>query len=202
MTEEEWWLACCDPEEMLESPQCRKNPRKVILFTCACCRCVPERWDQKTCDQIELAERFAGTAMRVDVHLRFKDFGYTVGRFHSGAVARGGAIAQAKTINRATLRTHFEDSPDHEFAVRANILRDIFGNPFRPVAFNPAWHTSDVLLLAQGIYDDRAFDRMPILADALQDAGCDNEDVLNHCREVNATHVRGCWVVDLVLGKQ
>ncbi len=81
------------------------------------------------------------------------------------------------------------------------LIRDIFGNPFRPVAFDPAWRTSDVLLLARGIYDERAFDRMPILADALQDAGCTNDDILNHCRDTAQVHVRGCWVVDLVLGK-
>ncbi len=80
-------------------------------------------------------------------------------------------------------------------------IRDIFGNPFRPVACDPEWLTSDVLALARGIYDDRAFDRMPILADALQDAGCDNDEVLNHCRDPNQIHVRGCWVVDLLLGK-
>jgi hypothetical protein len=85
---------------------------------------------------------------------------------------------------------------------QARLLRDIFGNPFRPIALDPAWLTSDVLALARGIYDERAFDRMPILADALQDAGCDSEDVLNHCRDANQVHVRGCWVVDLVLGKE
>jgi hypothetical protein len=52
-----------------------------------------------------------------------------------------------------------------------------------------------------GIYEDRAFDRMPILADALQDAGCDSDDVLNHLRDTTATHVRGCWALDLVMGK-
>jgi hypothetical protein len=67
---------------------------------------------------------------------------------------------------------------------------------------DPAWLTSDVVALARGIYEERAFDRMPILADALQDAGCDNDDVLTHCRDASATHVRGCWVVDLVLGKK
>ncbi len=82
------------------------------------------------------------------------------------------------------------------------MLRDIFGNPFRPVALDPAWLTADVLALARGIYDERAFERMPILADALQDAGCDNSDVLNHCRGAAQVHVRGCWVVDLLLGKQ
>ncbi|HVL15106.1 MAG TPA: hypothetical protein VM529_21220, partial [Gemmata sp.] len=66
---------------------------------------------------------------------------------------------------------------------------------------DPAWRTSTVVALAEGIYDDRAFDRLPILADALQDAGCDSADILNHCRDAGP-HARGCWVVDLVLGKQ
>jgi hypothetical protein len=81
----------------------------------------------------------------------------------------------------------------------ARALRDVFGNPFRPVALDPAWRTSDVLALARGIYAERAFDRMPILADALQDAGCANEEVLAHCRDAKQEHVRGCWVVDLLL---
>jgi hypothetical protein len=83
----------------------------------------------------------------------------------------------------------------------AHLLRDIVGNPFQRVAFDPAWRTSDVVALARGIYDDRAFDRMPILADALQDAGCNNRDILNHCRNTSKLHTRGCWVVDLALGK-
>jgi hypothetical protein len=84
---------------------------------------------------------------------------------------------------------------------QARLIREIFGNPFRPVPLDPLWLTSDVQALARGIYEERAFDRMPILADALQDAGCTNEDVLNHCRDANAAHVRGCWVLDLLLGK-
>jgi hypothetical protein len=87
-----------------------------------------------------------------------------------------------------------------ERAAQADLVRDIFGNPFRPVTVNPSWLTSTVVALAQGIYADRAFDRLPILADALQDAGCENEDVLNHCRSAGP-HCRGCWVVDLLLGK-
>src|SRR5262245_15595385 len=63
------------------------------------------------------------------------------------------------------------------------LVHEIFGNPFRPVELDPLWHTFDVLALARGIYDDRAFDRMPILADALQDADCNNENVLTHCRD-------------------
>jgi hypothetical protein len=82
------------------------------------------------------------------------------------------------------------------------LVRDIFGpNPFRPVAFDPAWRTSTTVALAQQMYDARDFGLMPILGDALQDAGCENEDILAHCRDANGTHVRGCWVVDLVLGK-
>jgi hypothetical protein len=81
------------------------------------------------------------------------------------------------------------------------IIRDIFGNPFRPVAFDPSWRTVAVVALATSIYEERAFDRMPILADALEDAGCDNADIIGHLRDPNATHVRGCWALDLVLGK-
>jgi hypothetical protein len=88
------------------------------------------------------------------------------------------------------------------FATECNLLRDIFGNPFRPVAFDPAWRTSDGLLLARGIYEERAFDRMPILADALQDAGCNSDDILNHLRDPQVAHVRGCWALDSVLGKE
>src|SRR5262249_23525652 len=81
------------------------------------------------------------------------------------------------------------------------LLRDVAGDPYRPVAFDPPWLTSTVLALAQGIYKDRAFDRLPILADALQDAGCENPEILDHCRDPRLAHVRGCWAVDLVLGK-
>lgn len=85
--------------------------------------------------------------------------------------------------------------------VLCRLLREVFGNPFRRVKRDPAWLTSDVVALARGIYDERAFDRMPILADALQDAGCTNEGLLNHCRDPDQLHVRGCWALDLVLGK-
>ncbi len=95
-----------------------------------------------------------------------------------------------------------EAAHDAAQLAQADFLRDVFGNPFRPVKVKPAWLTADVLALARGIYDEKAFDRMPILADALQDAGCDNDDVLNHCRDADAIHVRGCWVVDLLLGKK
>lgn len=84
---------------------------------------------------------------------------------------------------------------------QANIARDITGNPFRPAKFLPSWRTDTAVALAKQMYESRDFIAMPILADALQDAGCDSEDVLNHCRG-DGPHVRGCWVVDLVLGKE
>ncbi|HUR54864.1 MAG TPA: hypothetical protein VMZ71_12080 [Gemmataceae bacterium] len=82
----------------------------------------------------------------------------------------------------------------------ARLLRCIFGNPFRPVSPDQSWRTSTVVALAGGIYEERAFDRLPILADALMDAGCDYPDILAHCHS-DGPHVRGCWVVDLLLGK-
>ena len=88
-----------------------------------------------------------------------------------------------------------------EEASQCDLLRETFGNPFRPATVDPEWRTSDVLALGRGIYEDRAFERMPILADALMDAGCADEQVLAHCRS-EGPHVRGCWVVDLVLGKE
>ena len=81
------------------------------------------------------------------------------------------------------------------------LFRDVFGNPFRPVTFSPGWRTSTAVAIARGMYESWDFSAMPILADALQDAGCENEDILNHCRDASQVHVRGCWVVDLVLGK-
>ena len=72
--------------------------------------------------------------------------------------------------------------------------------PLRPIPLDPSWLTYTVLTLAAGIYADRALDRLPIPADALQDAGCADADILGHCRS-DGPHVRGCWAVDLVLGK-
>ena len=69
------------------------------------------------------------------------------------------------------------------------------------MTFLPAWRTDTVVALARSMYDSRDFGAMPIIADALQDAGCENEHVMNHCRDLNVTHVRGCWVLDAVLQK-
>jgi hypothetical protein len=88
-----------------------------------------------------------------------------------------------------------------EKKVRSALLRCLVGNPFRPVTIDPSWLTPTVKALAQSIYDARAFDQMPSLADELEKAGCANEDILDHCRG-SGPHVPGCWVLDPLLGKE
>lgn len=97
-------------------------------------------------------------------------------------------------------RPHGVPPDDKQRAELSRLQREIFGNPFRPVTFRPAWRTLSAVAVADQMYQSRDFAPMPILADALEEAGCDNEGILSHCREPGV-HVRGCWVVDLVLGK-
>jgi hypothetical protein len=83
------------------------------------------------------------------------------------------------------------------------LIREMFGNPFRRISINPAWlrwHDGLLVSMARRMYDSRDFRDMPVLADALEEAGCEDQDILGHCRS-GGEHVRGCWVVDLVLGK-
>jgi hypothetical protein len=103
----------------------------------------------------------------------------------------------AATAGAAAMSTAWE----REVSNQAALLRDIFGAlPFRPMSLDARWRTFDVLPIAQAIYDGRAFDLLPILADALEGAGCSDPEILNHCRQPG-DHVRGCWVLDLLLDK-
>jgi hypothetical protein len=91
-----------------------------------------------------------------------------------------------------------------EWSLQAGLLRCLFGNPFRPVAVDgswTAWGGGTVARMAQAIYEERAFDRLPVLADAFEDAGCAEATVLEHCRS-GGPHARGCWVVDALLGRR
>jgi hypothetical protein len=120
------------------------------------------------------------------------------------AAASGAAtvVAQAAGLPRGDERLPaYRTLQAQEAAAQAGLVRDLFGNPFRPVAADARWRTTDTVGLATGIYDERAFDRLPVLADALMDAGCADEQVLGHCRS-EEPHVRGCWLVDLVLRKE
>ncbi len=133
---------------------------------------------------------------RTAIRLRLGGRGYGIGSL-ANAVAGLTAGAASKdtrsSVHSAALQA------EEEF--QARLARDIFGNPFRPVTFDPRWRSSNSVEIARTIYEDRAFDRMPILADALMDAGCEEPRIIEHCNGPGP-HVRGCWVVDLVLGKE
>jgi hypothetical protein len=117
------------------------------------------------------------------------------------------ATQAARIVRQATRKVEERLDP-----VQADLLRDIFGNPFRPSPPLPpavlAWHDSAVVRLAQATYDERHLPegtldngRLVVLADALEEAGCTNQDILAHCRQPGE-HMRGCWVVDLLLAKE
>jgi hypothetical protein len=88
-----------------------------------------------------------------------------------------------------------------EESIQADLLRDVIANPFRQISIEPEWRTSTVMALTQRIYAEQDYEILPILADAIEDAGCGNRDVLDHCRDPRLVHVKGCWLVDLILGK-
>jgi hypothetical protein len=93
------------------------------------------------------------------------------------------------------------DQDSVELVAQAALLRDVYGNPFRLTSIDPMWRTRPVLALAQEMYDSRDFSPMPIFSDALVEAGCEDEAIMAHCRS-GEPHVRGCWVVDLILEKE
>jgi hypothetical protein len=210
MTEAEW-LACDQPERMMKRFYPRPSARKYRLFSCVCCR---HAWEVSrevpsplAVRAIEVAERYAeGLATKADLEdCRTRLFDVIRGRrsadHDSAAYCVTGQrnVMDAKEASRLSRRASC--SPD-EASIQVGFNKDIFGNPFRPAVFSPSWRTDTAISLARTMYDSREFSAMPILADALQDAGCDSDDVLTHCRDANATHVRGCWVCDLVLGKE
>jgi hypothetical protein len=119
-----------------------------------------------------------------------------------GGVTPGSRLA-LRCLEPVVRRRYSGIFPDHTNAFEAieiATFRDLAPNPFVPLAWNPDWFTSAVRDLAAHIYAAHEFCSMPILADALQDAGCDDEQILTHCR-ADETHARGCWVLDAVLGK-
>jgi hypothetical protein len=205
MTEAEW-LTGNEPEAMWE--HCKRevrNARRTRLLAVACCRLVWDSLDLWYRDVVEVAERYAdGQASRAD----FRRLGYPAigGPPSDVEVVVGQARADDAWIDERYFVECFANlySPmavGVAFDVVVGLVRDIFGNPFHPVTFPSEWRTDTAVTLARQMYESRDFSAMPILADALQDAGCDNEDILNHCRQPGP-HVRGCWVVDLVLGME
>jgi hypothetical protein len=210
MTEAEW-KAATSPDELIPHLGEKRSRRKSRLLACACCRRMGEFIPAEFREMLATAEKYADRqAKKSELPSHIKKFRHLdraagavalVAHKHGSVESLRMAMAHARWVLAANGRgRHFGEPLAAEGAVQADLLRDIFGNPFRHVALSPEWLTSDVLALATGIYEERAFDRMPILADALMDAGCDNDDILNHCRQPSE-HIRGCWVVDLMLGK-
>jgi len=115
--------------------------------------------------------------------------------------ASQGAYTASWTAAEAAWRANGESGPEAELARQLPLLRDIFENPYRPAWMEPEWASSTVRSLAHAIQEDWASDSFQILADALEDAGCHDAEILEHCRR-SQVHVRGCWVVDLLLGKE
>ncbi|HUR54872.1 MAG TPA: hypothetical protein VMZ71_12120, partial [Gemmataceae bacterium] len=204
MTEAEW-LAATDTMEMLELFRDGGVSRKLRLYTCACCRACDWLMSVPAARRaVAAAERWAegnGTGTEVSAHMSELDETIPADQAGSRGAIRLG-LCSVDTFNASVYTTAWFNVDDDPVLERwcVDQLRDIFGNPFRPVKVDPSWLTSIVIALAEGIYAERAFDRLPILADALQAAGCDNADVLSHCRG-EGPHVRGCWVVDLLTGR-
>jgi hypothetical protein len=206
----------------------RVSDRKLRLFGCACCRAaMPLLKDPRSQRAVETAERYAdGLASECQLAAavaeadaaadgaggtEMKEAAYAAkAAAHADAwqAARGPCwhIARAEVERRFAFRTRERrrsvEGKIHraELERQTELLRCIVGDPFHLVAFSPLWRTEHAVALARQMYDSRDFSAMPILADALLDAGCDSADILAHCRDPKQTHVRGCWVVDLALG--
>jgi hypothetical protein len=213
MTQEEW-LACAEPRTMLEFLMDflpgKVSERLLRLFGCACCRRIWHLLDERSRNDVEHAERVAEGLARLPRTRRdvFSEAEVAV----SGTLATHGFDAARVAAENTALMVGFDAALKGMFndytprivaerAAQSDLLRCIFGNPFRALNAEPAWFTPTVIALAQAIYEERAFDPLPVLADALEEVGCENSDILNHCRQTGE-HVRGCWVVDLVLGKE
>jgi len=188
MTEAEW-ETCTDPALMLDFVRDQASDRKLRLFAVAVTRIyIGERSLAEYRPHILQAERIADGLSSTDLSSIY---------WIDGGAAQEAAY---RAITEPALRGARPSGPR-----KCRLLRDLFGNPFRPVAAVSSWLTSHVVSLAEEIYEQAAFDKLPSLADALRNAGCANEAVLAHCRLMHrrepVEHVRGCWVVDLARGE-
>jgi hypothetical protein len=221
MTEAEW-MTCADPRPMLEFLHGKVSDRKFRLFTVACCRRIRHLINDRECRKAvdvaeehadglvtdrELAQADAAVTARVakerlaawstlDGYVRYMAAGATQCSAKWGQLSYFAASA-ARCASQA--RSAAEGMGESE--AQCLLLREIVGNPFRRVAIDPACRTDEVTQLAQAIYGEGAFERLHELTDALRGAGCDDATLLAHCHETRQ-HVRGCWALDNVLGKQ
>jgi hypothetical protein len=223
MTEEKW-LTRNDPDTLLQFVGPRASSRKLRLFACACCRRI---WDLLTDPvhrhAVETSERYADRlATRAELKEARANAWKCGSRVHVGparAAAPRGMLREASLAAdeirgvlyaRACAGLVPEDqvqaghtADTSERAAQSALLRDVIGNPFRVAEVDPAWlrwQQGTVVRIAQTIYEQRRFADLPILADALEEAGCTDAAILAHCRQ-GGEHVPGCWVVDLLLQK-
>ncbi len=216
--DEPTWLSCIDREPMLHHIANQASSRKLRLFGWACLRQAWDWTDHAGFHRAVLAgERFVeGVISETDLRRTF------IGAWPQGwEPLRTAAICTLTAREEWQLRQvrilayEVERLSDHlrqakkgkkppERAIlgraHAAFLREIFGNPFRRTVFAPHWRTPDVLALAGEALDERCFAHLPILADALEDAGCTDSDLIAHLREPGE-HLPGCWALDLALGQ-
>jgi hypothetical protein len=230
MTEAEW-LAATDPTPMLYFLRGSNllSERKARLFAFACCLRHAHLADRPSVELLKLAERYAeGMATDEEVDRVPAPAHDTGVRYENAARLAAGRdirrnveyaceeVATVLGVAAYCANNHDDALGTHammaaraaEAAVQAHLLRDIFGNPFLPPpplrAAVRAWNDGCLLKLANAVYDERDFSpgRMGILADALEEAGASYEEPLRHCREPGPVHVRGCWVIDWITGRQ
>ncbi len=189
------WMRSNHPKSLLELLEndlfAGRIDRKWRLYLCACARQFGFQLSDFDLIAIDAAEELADSE-RPSQEISWTSFGCS-------AVQAGSSLMQKH--RHEAYGDSIEQPTTDERRVKAALLKDIFGNPFHPVEIDPRWRSSTVIDLARTIYEESVWERMPILADALMDAGCDSEDILSHCHH-KGPHVRGCWVVDLLLGKR
>jgi hypothetical protein len=201
MTEAEW-LGCIDPAKVLAFLQGKVSDRRIWLLVSACWRRSTRYSDTVRLRLVEITDRLAdGEATYHELAVALTPFFPIREESYDDTDPVEASQEFAQNPWNPAWGTAYDMSSRVERRVYFSMIYEVFGNPFRPVILNPAWLTPTATKLAQTIYKDRAFDCLPILADALEDAGCDNADILRHCRGPGA-HVRGCWVIDLLLGKE
>lgn len=220
MTESEW-LGSGDPAPLLRYLRERHtSERKLRLLACACCRRIWDRLsDPRSRDAVEVAERFADDhATRLELARARTRAVEVCDRRHpppwaaywAASVKASGPIWNVFAASSAVVpqpSKYSEADYSAELAGdsrrQVGLVHEVFGNPFRPGRLDAhvlAWGDGVVRRLAQAIYEDRTFQYVPVLGDALEDAGCSCDAILAHCHEHADEHVRGCWVLDLILG--
>jgi hypothetical protein len=207
VTEQEW-LACTEPEKMLKLLRGKGSDRKLRLFAYACCR---RSWHLMTDNDrhaVEVAEHFSeGLATAKDRDAaRYTGSQARPGRLPAPSRAAGSPTFASGWSSACHVVAHSAETV-LDGQTQCGLIREICGNPLRPATIPTASKTPTTVALAQAAYDERDLPsghldpaRLAVLADALEEAGCTDPDILGHLRGPGP-HVRGCWAVDLLMGK-